>query len=423
MDENVKCPNCNREITKVIQPGFCPNCGHGYNISSFERESIQRRILAEHSNEEYSRELSVAGPKDRPKDWFMKREYITASLSNNQLVSFLNKIFDETVVRQVAAMYRLETHTRGEYDGAAIFYQYDDKNICKAFKVIQYDEDGHRKTGERRNPKNEKDLLYQKSLIGPGEYCLFGKHLLNREDAKKKPICIVESEKSAIIASIAYPEAIWMAAGSCFYLFNSKIDEEMAEHKIILFPDVDVKYEPIDIDETTGISRCINWYLIKKSPHGIGLRAGLNVIVSGFLDTFIKGKCEKCSQRENCSSSPFYSPDNSEVQNREISFSIDPYHTIKTIPKIVLERKEKKIECPRTDGYPDCVRGWDIGDYIISAKLSKEQLVPFEELIRDIDESLETSIITTVNIIEQKIDYTGNRNRIEKLNLQVKTIR
>ena len=64
--------------------------------------------------------------------------------------------------------------------------------------------------------------------------CLFGLHLVNTD--KTKPIALVESEKSAIIASIAFPEFIWMATGG---LMNLKFDllKPLAHRRVILFPD------------------------------------------------------------------------------------------------------------------------------------------------------------------------------------------
>jgi hypothetical protein len=40
--------------------------------------------------------------------------------------------------------------------------------------------------------------------------CLFGEHLLKDTET---PVAIVESEKTAIIASCYYPEFIWLACG------------------------------------------------------------------------------------------------------------------------------------------------------------------------------------------------------------------
>ena len=43
--------------------------------------------------------------------------------------------------------------------------------------------------------------------------CLFGEHLLSAIDEKQKTVALVESEKTAIIASCIMPKYIWLATG------------------------------------------------------------------------------------------------------------------------------------------------------------------------------------------------------------------
>lgn len=409
MENRIECENCNFEFDSSTYPDYCPNCGYGYNISLFEKESIQRRILAEHSKDDFSSFVNDAGPREKPKDWMLKREYITPSLLSNHLYHFIKDLYGDDKVDRVIAKYRLETHTKDDFKGAAIFYQFDKDNQCHAFKVIQYDENGHRITGDKRTPKNEKDLFYQKPLMGKGNYCLFGRHLLNMPDAQDKPICIVESEKTAIIASIVYPEAIWMATGSCYYLYNNKIMDFVNDRKIILFPDVDVKYEPIDIDEETGTIKCINWYLIKDNPHGKGLHESGTISVSGFLESFIKRQCENCSNRKNCSSSPYYSLKNGnepyKIENRKMGFKLDAYPTITEIPKVVLD-KLSDVSCE--------FRGWDLGDYILWCKQNNQELKSFDELISPIEQNQIDSINQITSELENQLNFNGWEVAISK---------
>ena len=66
------------------------------------------------------------------------------------------------------------------------------------------------------------------------EQCLFGLHLIHLD--KTKPIAIVESEKTAIIASLAFPEYIWMATGGLNNL-KEKLLLPLKGRNVILFPD------------------------------------------------------------------------------------------------------------------------------------------------------------------------------------------
>lgn len=67
------------------------------------------------------------------------------------------------------------------------------------------------------------------------QQCLFGEHLLAEESAK--PVGMVESEKTAIIASALLPEMLWLAAGS---LHNLKLEicQVLKGRKVYLFPDL-----------------------------------------------------------------------------------------------------------------------------------------------------------------------------------------
>ena len=308
----------------------------------------------------------------------------------------------------ICNIYGLATHKVGKWFGAAIFYQYNKDDQRQAVKIIQYDEKtGHRITGDDRKDE-AKDLLYQKPLIEQGKYCLFGRHLLNRPDSQGKPVCIVESEKTAIIASIVYPEAIWMAAGSCYYLDYEKKIKDIEEREIILFPDVDGKYEPIDIDENTGVMRCINWYLINDNPRGLGLPRLKHVSVSGFLEKFIEGKCKNCCQKEWCSSSPYFIPENAIIQNRRIGFELKNHPEIKDIPKV----KTKLISCP--------FRGWDLGDYIVYSKQKGDSFIEFKDLKEPVGEQLQKTINDITSELEKKIEFKEWREHVKSENRYLK---
>ena len=71
--------------------------------------------------------------------------------------------------------------------------------------------------------------------------CLFGLHLLNKY--KGADVCIVESEKTAIIMAIAYGnhvKQVWMACGGIQNISKEKLAPIMKEgRRIVLYPDRD----------------------------------------------------------------------------------------------------------------------------------------------------------------------------------------
>lgn len=66
--------------------------------------------------------------------------------------------------------------------------------------------------------------------------CFFGEHLINA--AKTKPIALVESEKTALIASYYLPQFIWIASGGKNGCFNTKSLSVLKNRDVVLFPDL-----------------------------------------------------------------------------------------------------------------------------------------------------------------------------------------
>jgi hypothetical protein len=95
-----------------------------------------------------------------------------------------------------------------------------------------------RDTGKRiQKPKPHIDWVHSVLKLPSDQIkkCLFGEHLIDSD--KTKPIGIVESEKTAIIASIAFPSLIWLATGGIGNLTKDKL-KPLSDRKVILFPDL-----------------------------------------------------------------------------------------------------------------------------------------------------------------------------------------
>ena len=70
--------------------------------------------------------------------------------------------------------------------------------------------------------------------------CLFGEHLLKIYPTKN--VAVVESEKTAVIASAVYPQYLWLATGGKFAI-NAEKMKVLAGRNVILFPDTDTTGE------------------------------------------------------------------------------------------------------------------------------------------------------------------------------------
>ena len=146
--------------------------------------------------------------------------------NENNFLSFIEQALNKEALEEVKNKYKIGTSNK--WKGATVFWQIDEKFRVRTGKLMQY----NKTTGKKSKVNWVHSVLKLKDFNL--KQCLFGLHLLNSD--KTKRIAIVESEKTAIIASIAFPEFIWMATGG---LGNLKYDiiKPLANRKVILFPD------------------------------------------------------------------------------------------------------------------------------------------------------------------------------------------
>lgn len=69
--------------------------------------------------------------------------------------------------------------------------------------------------------------------------CFFGEHLLSVCPDSK--VLIVESEKSAVIASHYYPQYLWLASGGCCGCLNQTASQALKGREVWLVPDLDAE--------------------------------------------------------------------------------------------------------------------------------------------------------------------------------------
>lgn len=94
---------------------------------------------------------------------------------------------------------------KGKTAATAFVFVRDDQTAMNV-KYLTYKSDG------KRN-KEVKPWSLSSTIKGETyKLCLFGEHLLG----KSKPVCVVESEKTAVIASFFYPDYDWLATGGVF---------------------------------------------------------------------------------------------------------------------------------------------------------------------------------------------------------------
>lgn len=153
---------------------------------------------------------------------------------------FENLDFEPERIREVLAEYfigatRQDIVVNGVNHGpAAVFWMIDEQQRVHDAKLIAYTADGHRVPCWG----NSMRCICWNAKAGPQlqetEKVLFGLHLIGRYP--DKVVCIVESEKSALVCACRYPEYVWLATGGCGNLQASKL-RPLMDRKIVVYPD------------------------------------------------------------------------------------------------------------------------------------------------------------------------------------------
>lgn len=150
---------------------------------------------------------------------------------------FLRTLFDSATIQWLVNEYLIGVTKKRE----AVFYQIDTEDRCRSGKIIGFDiKTGHRiKDDANSIPVNWVHTVLKKQGILPQDWtltqCLFGEHLLKKYP--DKVVCLVESEKTAIIGAGFDPDCVWVATGGKGQL-NDKVNV-LVGRKILAFPDID----------------------------------------------------------------------------------------------------------------------------------------------------------------------------------------
>lgn len=231
-----ECPYCHRprcftlyvdENGQALSPlvGKCDHeikCGAHYTPKDFFREHPSLTIPPAWLKpmEEEKRELQL-----------IPFEQVQRFRTNDtSLVTWLSKNFDGW--EKACDDYKIG----GLKTGETIFWQIDKDGRCRSGKFIPYGADGHRIKTEGHEVGWMHTLLKKDGII-PKKWeltqCLFGEHLLDGRD-----VGLVESEKTAIICSMVYPNKVWLATGGKQNL-NGERMQVLRGQRVLVYPDAD----------------------------------------------------------------------------------------------------------------------------------------------------------------------------------------
>jgi hypothetical protein len=277
------CPNCGKRngFTRFINTdtgeylqdnvGICnrsSKCGYRYTAKQYfaDNPTFQKSVKerqGQRNDLELPQKVAEAEKGESTSFDFIAPEHLKATLGNydrNAFVQFLFNLFPDCSdeIQAVLKMYFV-----GTFDDYTCFPQIDRLNrVCKA-KLIRF----NRATGKRLKGDYDASSLVRKLKLKEDfnyKQIFFGEHLLRREIVK--PVAVVESEKTAIIAHLCMPRFVWLATGSKQWLKVERL-QKLDNRQIILYPDAD------------GFDQ---WQRVATDAQ----RQGLNVKASALIENF-----------------------------------------------------------------------------------------------------------------------------------------
>ena len=162
-----------------------------------------------------------------------EKDFELIMISNN-FIKYLHSLFDANIIKDLINTYQIGTSKH--WEGATVFWQTDIKGEIRTGKIMLY----NASTGKRVKEPHIHITWVHKALKLENynlQQCLFGEHLLRLPQNEDKTVAIVESEKTAIIASIYIPQFLWLATGGLNNLTKLKCNV-LHKRNVILYPDL-----------------------------------------------------------------------------------------------------------------------------------------------------------------------------------------
>ena len=249
--EKVLCPHCGRKsFVRYVdtqndcqyvadEVGKCDHqhsCGYHYRPSEYYRDHAWARPARDNSqfsiiNHPLKRSTSLPPLQPLPMELVEQCHSPKSTFwrwFETECAQKLN--LDPAIVRQVYEDYYVGADSHGN----VIYWQIDEQLRVRTGHIMQYQQDGKRHDGYQNwvhSDKNFKDKVPEGFVL---RQCLFGQHLLPQRPETQ--VCLVESEKTAIIMAAYQPEYLWLATAGSGGLSPEKV-ECLRNRRFTLFPD------------------------------------------------------------------------------------------------------------------------------------------------------------------------------------------
>lgn len=231
------------------------------NFNEAVRNLAERLDLSLTDKSYHGTKKTPSWSKEPPKNPFylsIADVVINRQSAKSDFCQWLVTMFPYDDVKAAVERYHLGTTN----DGHVIFWRIDAKGFVRSGKIMKYGSDGHRlRNGEkdttdwiharlrnqwqRSHDERIKDIFRRIGKANPMtpdkwqlNQTLFGLHILH-DAPKDTPLCIVESEKTAVIMSVLKPDFIWLSCGGFSMLDVCLLNslDVLKGHRVLVFPD------------------------------------------------------------------------------------------------------------------------------------------------------------------------------------------
>lgn len=248
------CPKCGQKAcfvryvddqSAVAFPDYVGRCDHeqscGYHFTPKDYFRDNQNVVEMLNSDQKTIIASAPSmPKVTPPSFIDKSvmEQTLCRYGINPLYTYLAGTIDRENTERLFRLYNVGTSKK--WQGATVFWQVDATGKVRGGKVMGYDS----KTGHRIKLPHP-HVCWVHSELGLTDYhlsqCFFGEHLLPLYPGRT--VLVVESEKTAIIATHFMPDVIWIATGGKNGCFNERTAQALAGRDVILMPDLGVTDE------------------------------------------------------------------------------------------------------------------------------------------------------------------------------------
>ena len=247
----IDCPRCGKKrcfiryideqetVRFPVTVGKCDHeqsCGYHYTPREYFRDNPDVLSNDDRRIDRFFRQSIVHTRPTPVEPSYISQTIVKASLSHynsNPLYRYLCGVFGTEETARLFNLYRVGTSVK--WGGSTVFWQTDETGKVRTGKIMLYNP----ATGRRVKEPQACVSWAHSELRLPAfnlRQCLFGQHLLPLYPSRT--IFIVESEKSAVIASHYMSDMLWLATGGKNGCFNVQTVEVLRGRDVILLPDL-----------------------------------------------------------------------------------------------------------------------------------------------------------------------------------------